>query len=118
MQRRFVTILLVLLSFWQAASATSLALFSLEQNAELSHLTLHWQGIGHHHENDGSVHTDDSLDSAQHTMVDCGMHYLGIVASSQAVAIELTTQRFIEAAQRHPLSPYLDGLRRPPKALI
>lgn len=39
--------------------------------SELMHEIDHEQGIGHHHDDDGSVHYDDSDESAEHVQHDC-----------------------------------------------
>lgn len=115
--RRVIALLLVVLSLWQTASAAGLAQAYLAQDAELAHLTLHWQAEGHHHDSDGNIHADDSHDSIQHVMADCSTHHLGLIVAFPFTTLEPAAQGVVQLAQQRPPSPYLDGPQRPPKSL-
>lgn len=108
---------MVFLSFWQAASAAGHAQEYLEQDADLTHLVMHWQSDAHHHDDDGSIHADDSHDSTQHVMADCSTHHLGLITMPAAAALEQTPQRVAPVVRHLPPLPYLDGLLRPPRHL-
>ncbi len=116
--RRFIALLLVCLSFWQAASAAGLTQAMLEQDAGLAHLAMHWEEAAHHHHDaDGSIHADSSQDSIQHVMADCSTHHLGIIVMLPVAALEPASHHVAQAASHPPPPPYLDGLRRPPRSL-
>ncbi len=115
--RRFIAFLLICLSLWQTALAAGLTQAVLAQDGDLAHLALHWQAEGHHHDDDGSIHADDSHDSIQHVMADCSMHHLGLIAVPAVTALEPAPQQVTQAASHLPPPPYLDGLRRPPRLL-
>ena len=117
MLKRCVALLLIAVSLFQAASATGLAQACLAQDTELVHLALHWQGEGHHHHEDGSIHTDDSPEAVQHAMADCSMHHPGLIVALPLASVDLPSQRVAAPLLRQPPSPYLDGLQRPPQSL-
>ncbi len=105
------------MSLWQAASASGLAQACLTNEAELAHLTLHWQGEGHHHDDDGSIHTDDTPAALQHAMADCSTHHPVLIVALPLATLERVAQGVAPLAQPKPPTPYLDGLQRPPQTL-
>ncbi len=115
--RRFIAFLLICLSLWQTALAAGLTQAVLAQDGDLAHLALHWQAEGHHHDDDGSIHADDSHDSIQHVMADCSTHHLGFIVMLPVAALEPVSHHVAQAASHPPPPPYLDGLRRPPRLL-
>ena len=117
MRKRFIVLLLVLLNVWQVASAAGLPQFWAAQTEALEHAVMHWQGEAHHHGSDGSIHADESEDSFEHMMADCCFHHFGVITAPAVVALEPLPQHVAQAAQAVPPPPYLDGLRRPPRAL-
>ncbi|MGJ9417911.1 hypothetical protein ACHAC9_09115 [Massilia sp. CMS3.1] len=87
--------------------------------ASIVHEVDHDESVYHHHEDDGSVHYDDSAESVEHTQehasplqpVGFGLARL-IVPSEQAVS-ELGSY----LAQAVP-EPFLDGPHRPPACAL
>ncbi len=117
MNRRIIAFLLVAMSLWQAAAATGLAQACLARDAELAHLTLHWQAEGHHHDADGSIHADDTPAALQHAMADCSTHHPVLIIVPPLATLDRAVQGVAPLAQPKPPTPYLDGLQRPPQAL-
>ena len=117
MLKRCIALLLIAVSLFQAALATGLAQACLAQDSELAHLALHWQGEGHHHDDDGSIHTDDSPEAVQHAMADCSMHHPGLIVALPLATLDRAPQGVMVLAQPQPPSPDLDGLQRPPQSL-
>jgi hypothetical protein len=116
-RKRLIVLLLVLLNVWQVASAAGLPQFWAAQGEALDHAAMHWQGEAHHHDSEGHIHADDSEESLQHMMADCCFHHFGVIAAPVLVTLEPLPQHVAQAAQAVPPPPYLDGLRRPPRAL-
>lgn len=105
------------MNVWQVASAAGLAAFWAEQSKALEHTVMHWQGEAHHHDSEGHIHADESQDSFEHMMADCCFHHFGVITGSLLVTLEPLPQHVAQLAQAVPPPPYLDGLRRPPRAL-
>jgi len=68
---RSLPILLVVLfaMLWQSLAMARLG-STVNVLADLKHAALHWQGEGHHHQEDGSYQLDDSHESAKHMVTD------------------------------------------------
>jgi hypothetical protein len=85
---------------------------------ESSHAALHWQGVAHHHHDDGSVHTHEAVDSAQHLQIDdlmqCPALAPALEGSSAAAAKPIEP-----APPRQPrrAAACLDVPERPPRTL-
>ena len=115
MRRSAVLLLLLFAMLWQSVALARPG-STVNALADTEHASLHWHGQGHHHHGDGSHHLDDSLESAQHVLID---H----VAASVALWPELA-QHFAPSASPGPAgvhdsrvpSPTLDGLLRPPRS--
>ena len=118
MHKRFIVFLLVLLNVWQVASAAGPLQAWLAVDPTLAHVAMHESGEAHHHHgNDGDIHVDTSQDSIQHMMADCCFHHVGVIAAPVLVSFEPIPQHVAQQVQSVPPAPYLDGLRRPPRAL-
>jgi len=114
MLRTFVHLFLLLCLCWQAlAVAGQMPLEASHE--ELEHAVLHWSGQGHHHDDEGTLHQDESDQSTQHIVAD------GVVTSpalwpdsrfSFAAQVRAAPSAADEAV---PLHPFVDKLRRPPR---
>lgn len=85
---------------------------------ELGHTLMHWEGVAHHHDGDGSAHQDNSDESVQHILAD-------VVFGAGAVLLPAPLASFLpeRAPPPHTTSEssgplrYPDGPRRPPRLL-
>ena len=114
MRRTFVHLFLLLCICWQAlAVAGQLPLEASHE--EMEHAVLHWSGQGHHHDDEGALHQDDSDQSAQHIVADGVVTSPAMWAEAQfcfATPVRTTPSASDEAI---PLHPFVDKLRRPPR---
>jgi len=87
------------------------------RSAEQQHVLLHWQGIPHHHHDDGSIGSDQSVESWQHVSLDGCLNAIAIQCD---LAVDFGPHPDAPPASHDELarpSPYLDGLMRPPLSL-
>lgn len=112
--RRLICILLLMCLPLQSFAVQGGSLL-FESDSSLAHELAHDERVQHHHEDDGSVHYDDSNESAQHIQDHSSSPqpaYLPIpklpAAPEQLVSVAKTEfARFIP-------EPFLDGPLRPP----
>lgn len=114
MRRPAVLIALVFAMLWQSLA---LAHGGLRGSAlgDLAHAALHWQGLSHHHLDDGSLQLDDSTESERHLATDhvCVSLAMAAPAAHQFPTLPSTAPR---AAREAPApTPTLDGPLRPPR---
>ena len=69
MRRTPILLAMLLAMLWQSV-AVARAGSPVHALADLAHAVLHWQAAGHHHDEDGSYHLDDSPESVQHVISD------------------------------------------------
>jgi hypothetical protein len=79
------------------------------------HVGLHLDSVAHHHEADGSIRQDQSKQSHQHLQSDCCMQLLGALPVTVALASLPRARPLAESAPQGHDSPFLEGLRRPPR---
>ncbi len=116
MLRVLVLIVFLIASSWQSAALARVG-SSVVGLADVQHTQLHAQQIAHQHHDDGSYQVDNSLEAAQHVMLDhlnpsaalgslcsTGLHSSGGGAMGSLDAVFLAR-------------PSLDGLFRPPRHL-
>lgn len=85
---------------------------------EATHTLMHWEGVAHHHDEDGTTHQDNSDQSVQHILVD-------VVLGAGAVLLPASLASFLPErappprAASEPSGPltYPDGPRRPPRLI-
>lgn len=85
--------------------------------ADLNHAAMHWQGEAHHHDDDGSLHMDDSPASTFHLLAD---HVSLTAALLPASAQHVAPPAFARPGwwqDARTSDPFLDGLLRPPRLL-
>lgn len=84
---RIVAILLMLMLPLQALAAVERQ-FAHSPDAMLEHMVIHAEHVPHHHDDDGSVHQDDSVASASHQLdFDFAFNLLGTVALAFSVPV-------------------------------
>jgi len=113
-RHRLLLVLLVILAVWQAFVIGAQA-SALGEAKKIAHALLHWQGVAHHHHDDGSVMHDGSDESMQHLAVDGALSLAAIwfvmpskVASGGALPPLVGDEAGAPA-------PHLARLERPPK---
>lgn len=116
MLRVFVLIAFLLASAWQPV-ALARAGSSVVGLADGQHTQLHAQQVAHQHHDDGSYQLDNSLEAAQHVVVDhlnptavVGSLYLAGLLPSGGGALGSFDEVFLARSS-------LDGLFRPPRLL-
>lgn len=116
--RRLLAVFLLLSFLCQAfaMAGQSLAL-GHDASFEAEHAEMHWEGVAHHHDEDGDTHQDNSSESVAHMLADAGP---GTAALLPFPVLSLHVDRLpapaVMAESAGP-PPYLDGLRRPPRLL-
>jgi hypothetical protein len=83
-----------------------------------THSVLHAGGVTHHHHEDGSVHKDTSPKSKQHVQNDGCASVAGLPPSDSGAVVAMNPSQPPAAIipEGHG-SPFLEGLKRPPRAL-
>jgi hypothetical protein len=107
-------VLLVISVVWQVFVIGGQA-SALGEAKEIAHALLHWQGVAHHHHNDGSVMHDGSDESIQHLAIDGALNLAAIwfvIPSNVTPDGALPPLVGDEAGAP---APHLAGLERPPK---
>ncbi|MFP5476715.1 MAG: hypothetical protein ACLGJD_24000 [Gammaproteobacteria bacterium] len=82
---------------------------------DTAHTVLHWQEQGHHHDDDGSYHADDSADSIQHVALDGALSPYALLS---AVDMQVPPCPGVQQLPTHSAAfpdPDADRLRRPPR---
>ncbi|RYF32135.1 MAG: hypothetical protein EOO23_00095 [Comamonadaceae bacterium] len=116
--RRLLAVILLLSFFCQAfATARQVVAFDHEGGFHVEHSEMHLEGAAHHHDEDGVMHQDNSQESIQHMLAEASP---GTAALFHFPQLSLPADRSptpaVNAESVSP-SPYLDGLRRPPRLI-
>lgn len=109
-----VFVLIVSICFQGVALAKQV--LTRDRGGDAAHATLHAEGVAHHHHEDGSVHKDTSGKSKQHVQSDGCASVAGIPPSRIGAFAALNPVRPPADISRvgHD-SPFLEGLKRPPR---
>ncbi len=114
--RRLLAVILLLSFFCQAfATARQVVAFDHEGAFQVVHAEMHLDGAAHHHDEHGVMHQDDSQESIQHMLAEAGpgtvalLHFPLLSHSLDRSPAPAVTDETVSP------SPYLDGLRRPPR---
>lgn len=87
----------------------------LAEGNTIAHELAHDEHVQHHHEDDGSIHYDDSDESADHLLDHPAsaqpVHILALLIPAAPEQLVSTVQRF---APSYVPYPYLDSPHRPP----
>lgn len=117
MRRAILVFLLVASICFQGAVLAKQVLAS-DRSGDAAHSMLHADGVAHHHHEDGSVHKDTSSKSKQHVQNDCCASVAGIPPSRiGAVAALNPPPAPADIARNGHDSPFLQGLKRPPRKM-
>jgi len=102
---------------WQSAALAFVGL-TADAPVDVEHAALHWQGVDHHHHDDGDSHPDDSPESVRHAVSDHASVSPGLVAPPPPPPQFLPTGLAVVCGLHDTLvpNPTLDGLFRPPRS--
>ena len=116
--RRLLAVILLLSFFCQAfATARQVDAFGHEGVFQVVHAEMHLEGAAHHHDEHGVMHQDDSQESIQHMLAEAGPGTAALFNFHQLLLpLDCLPAPAVIAESVSP-SPYLDGLRRPPRLI-
>ena len=111
---RIVPLMLALALVWQAL-ALGRPGSSVNVLLDAAHAVLHWQGIGHHHHDDGSVQVEESPDASRHLLTDQAGGFTGLPAAQPGAPAPIASimPRGLPAGAGPP--PFLEGPLKPPR---
>lgn len=114
--RRLLAVIFLLSVFCQAFAVTrQVVVLDHEGSFEVSHAQMHIEGAAHHHDEHGMAHQDDSKESILHILSDAGPSSVALIEFPQlSLHFDRPPAPAMTAEAVGP-SPYLDGLRRPPR---
>jgi hypothetical protein len=115
MRRSAILLVMLFAMLWQPVAMACLG-STVNAPADLEHATMHWQGEGHHHHEDGSYHLDDSNESMQHAVTDHLSASLALAASNSHDFVPLGSAAPSGLHATLVSDPALDGLLRPPRS--
>ena len=114
MGSRLSVILLVLALLGQSWVVTAPS-WLIAGGSDVTHAALHWNDSGHHHDEDGSVHQDDSADSVRHVVADAGLHAAAwATTAAWSVGRRASSKPAVRDDTFRP-PPFIDGPNRPPR---
>ena len=89
-----------------------------DRSGDAAHAGLHADGVAHHHHEDGSVHQDASQKSKQHVQSDGFASVAGLPPSDTGAVVALNpSQPPADIARNGHGTPFLEGLKRPPRKI-
>lgn len=89
-----------------------------DRSGDAAHSVLHADGVAHHHHEDGSVHKDTSPKSKQHVQSDYCASVAGLPPSDTGAVLALNlSQPPADIARSGHGTPFLEGLKRPPRRI-
>lgn len=115
MRRTAILIAMLLAMLWQSTAMARVG-SAVNPLSDLAHATLHWNGEGHHHHDDGSYRLDDSKESVHHMAADHLNASLASVAPSSHDFPALASAPPNDLHAARVSNPALDGLLRPPRS--
>ena len=87
-----------------------------ERSGDAAHSVLHADGVAHHHDEDGSVHKDTSPKSKQHVQNEGCASVAGLPPSRTGALVAMDPpQPPADIAREGHGTPFLEGLKRPPR---
>jgi hypothetical protein len=114
MRRSAVLLVMLMAMLWQSVALARMGP-AISVLVDREHAALHWLEEGHHHHEDGSLHRDDSAESAQHMVAD---HPSAALAMAAPASHDFRPLGSAAPAGRHATAgpdPTLSGLLRPPR---
>ena len=109
----FASILFAALLF--QGFATAAGGLALHGTDGIAHAVLHWQDVGHHHHDDGSVHEEQSDESRAHLHADSALLVIALPSAPQLAAAQPVAPQPARAGASTLAASFLAGLIRPPR---
>lgn len=114
MPRWFITFIVAFTLFGYGFSAVGQSFARVIDNP--GHAVAHLLQEPHHHHDDGSLHSDTSQESAKHLNADDGIGSTAILTKTVELAVAVFPRTAPPGLWLHPPNtPFLEGLRRPPR---
>lgn len=113
--RKAACVLVLIASICLQGVALAKQVLAWDRSGDAAHSLLHADGVAHHHHEDGSVQKDMSSKSKQHVQSDGCASVAGIPPSRVGVAASNPPQAPAGIARDGHDSPFLEGLKRPPR---
>lgn len=115
MHRLICILLLICLPLQSFAMQGGVLPAGLGSEQGLTHVLAHAEEIQHHHEDDGSMHFDDSAESVQHIHDHCSSVQAAFLAEPFThIAPAQPASETGDATARYIPDPFLDSPLRPP----
>jgi hypothetical protein len=114
MKRPAIILAMLIALLWQSVAMARIGSM-VNPLLDLEHATLHWQETAHHHDDDGSLHLDESRESVQHVAIDHLNASLDMGAQTAHGLLPLGSATPNGLQRQAVPNPALDGLLRPPR---
>ena len=117
--RRAILVFVLAVSICFQGVALAGQVIARDRDGDAAHAMLHAEAVPHHHHHhDGSIHKDQSKKSKQHVQNDCCASVAGIPpAAIRAAQPPQPARETAEAQPRGHDSPFIEGLKRPPRTM-
>lgn len=102
---------------WHAAAVAGPLVFFGSKEA-VQHAVLHWQEAGHHHHDDGGFQEDPSPDAQQHVLLDDALSSPALCSAPFDPSVGIGESPPPNLDEAPVPSPFVEGLRRPPRHLL
>jgi hypothetical protein len=113
--RNFLLIAVLLSSVLFHSVASAHQRVKVHAGSDLAHAMMHWEGEAHHHHEDGSLHHDDSDASQDHLNAEAATSLAGLASADLFALPKVAPAAAVAYLSYPPLTPILEGLRRPPR---
>ena len=114
--RKTACVFILIASICFQGVALAKQVLAWHRSGDAAHAMLHADAVAHHHHEDGSVHKDTSRKSKQHVQSDGCASVAGIPPSRIGSFAALKPVRPpADIARGGHDSPFLEGLKRPPR---
>ena len=116
--RKTACVFVLIASICFQGAALAKQVLAWDRSGDAAHSVLHADGVAHHHHEDGSVHKDTSPKSKQHVQSDCCGSVAGLPPSDTGAVPALNpSQPPADVARSWHGTPFLEGLKRPPRRI-
>jgi hypothetical protein len=116
--RRAILVCVLVVSICFQGMALAGQVVARDRGGDAAHSMLHTEGVPHHHQHDGSIHKDQSKKSMQHVQNDCHASVAAIPPSAiRAMPLPHPARECLAAQPRGHDSAFIEGLKRPPRAM-
>lgn len=115
--RRLVLVVCLIAGLCLQGFALAGQMAALAKAGDARHAAMHVDYVAHHHEHDGSIHKDGSGKSLEHVQADCCVQLASVLPTFASAIPDVPVDQSSPAdacADGHS-SPFLEGLKRPPR---